>query len=159
MALSRAAGRRPAEILCAVLWLLIAAYVWQTAASFNPTSASFPRALALLLGLFGLVQLARQFIGGTAAEEGAAPLFARPWRLAFSFLLVFGYLLLMNTIGYIAASLLFGLLVPALAGFGRWRFSLAVVVGTLVFIVLVFHVLLQRPLPAGLIEHWLEAWF
>ncbi len=156
MAVSLNPKRAQVELLFAILWVALAVWLYVEAGNFTESSATFPRALAVLLGGCGLALTAKTVVKLRQQQaELQQPLFHAPGRVLMGFVLVFAYLLLMSNIGYIAASLLFGLLLPLLAGYRRWKQTLLVTGGTLVFIWLVFSVLLDRPLPQGIIESWL----
>ncbi|GAA3907158.1 hypothetical protein GCM10022405_35480 [Gibbsiella dentisursi] len=156
MALSFNPRKAWVELLFAILWVALAIWLYVEAGHFSAASATFPRALAVLLGICGVVLSVKSFLALRRLPAAqAARLFQAPGRVLMGFVLVLLYLLLMDWVGYIAASLLFGLVLPLLAGYRDWKQLLWVIGGTIVFIWLVFNVLLERPLPQGIVESFL----
>ncbi|MEE3662093.1 tripartite tricarboxylate transporter TctB family protein [Brenneria sp. g21c3] len=156
MALKLNPSRWHTEFFFALLWIAIAAGIYVGAAAYSPSSAIFPRALAMLLALGGLAQTIRLYRRRTHENGAPRRLLDAPLRVAIGFLMVAAYILLMNAIGYIAASLLFGVTLPLLAGYRRLWPIFASVTGSLLLIVTVFRILLDRPLPPGIVESLLE---
>ncbi|MCG8710258.1 tripartite tricarboxylate transporter TctB family protein [Brenneria sp. 4F2] len=156
MALKSHPSRRHAELFFAVLWLAVAAGMYRAAGEYSHSSAIFPRALAILLALGSLALIVRLYRRHKRQQHDQTPLLHAPVRAAVGFSMVVAYILLMNTLGYIAASLLFGIALPLLAGYRRIGQVMACIAGALLLIVVVFRILLERPLPPGIFETLLE---
>lgn len=153
MALSASLTHRRADVVFATVLILAAGTLYREAGHFSNTGAAFPRVLTVLLALCALVVIVREIKFPAGAER---PLFAQPVRVVMGFLLMFAYITAMDAIGYVLASVIFGLGIPWLFGYRHWRLSLPVVLGTLCFILVVFRLLLERPLPSGAIAALLE---
>jgi putative tricarboxylic transport membrane protein len=115
-----------------------------------PQAGFFPLILALLLAVFSLVLLA-QSIGGPK-EKSEASQGAATWKkivLALAPLVVFG--VLFESLGYVISTFLF--IAFLLRAVERQKWSLVVVVAFLTSLTtyLVFGLLLNTPLPGGIL--------
>ncbi|MGI8465735.1 tripartite tricarboxylate transporter TctB family protein [Pectobacterium punjabense] len=156
MALTLNPTRHHTELVFAALWVVIASGMFIEAGKYSSASAAFPRALAVLLAVSGLALIIKACWQRPKEEGATSRLLHAPLRVIMGFVMVTAYILLTNHVGYIAASLLFGITLPLLAGYRQWWRILATVVGTLLFIIVVFRILLARQLPDGMFEVWLE---
>ncbi|MCO4312411.1 tripartite tricarboxylate transporter TctB family protein [Pectobacterium versatile] len=156
MALTLNPTRHHTELIFAALWVVIASGMFIEAGKYTSTSAAFPRALAVLLAVSGLTLIIKACWHRPKEEGTLIRLLHAPLRVIMGFAMVTAYILLTNHVGYIAASLLFGITLPLLAGYRQWWRILATVGATIVFIIVVFRILLARQLPEGVFEMWLE---
>lgn len=143
------------EVGFAAVLLAVSVAAWRIAAPYPGLSGSYPRTLAVLLGIgAALVMLRALWRRGTLADRGW--LFIHMPRALMGFALLAAYVVAIDFFGYLLPSLALGVAVPTLLGYRRPLTALAVTLATIVFIVLVFFVVLERPLPPDLLQPLLE---
>jgi hypothetical protein len=136
--------------------ILIGASIWTYAEAGNYPGSSgiYPQVLSLLLAVLAALVIVRRL--ATPAGENEPRLFLNPGRFVLSAAILTVYVMLVGLVGYLLPSLALGVVVPFLLGYRKPLVSLAVTAGTLAFIVLVFFVVLGRPLPPDLLDPLLE---
>jgi hypothetical protein len=137
--------------------VLIAAAVWAVAEAGNyPGSSGFyPQVLAVLLAIgAALVVLRRLF---TAEKEGEPRLFLHAGRFILGLAMLVAYVVTVGLVGYLLPSLAVGIVVPLLLGYRNLPLAISVTLGTILFIVIVFHMVLGRPMPPDILSPLLEA--
>jgi hypothetical protein len=147
--------RNPRDFWAGAIYLALAIAVLWIGRSYTLGSSSrmgpgyFPAALGLLLGLFGLVAIARSFI---RAGEPITPFAWRPLLLVLGSVVLFG--LLVNGLGALIALPVMIVVAAMASRYSRLdATSAAALVGIVAFCVLVFVKGLGLPLP--LIGSWL----
>lgn len=155
MAVKSALTRRQAEITFAAALIAAASAIFIEAGKFPPDSAGYPRTLAVLLGIGALLVIVREV--RRPRESGGQPFFEHPIRfiVGFGFLLV--YFVMIDLFGYLLPSVAFAIGLPFVLGYREWRLLVPVVLGTLAVILLIFRVILERPLPPDILNFLLEA--
>jgi hypothetical protein len=155
MAVKSALTRRQAEITFAAALTAAASAIFIEAGKFPPDSAGYPRSLAVLLGIGALLIIVREVM--RPRESGAQPFFDHPIRFVVGVSFLLAYVVMINLFGYLLPSVAFAVGLPVVLGYREWRLLLPVVLGTLAVILLVFRVILERPLPPDLLNVLLEA--
>lgn len=146
----RSVSRRHAELGFAAALVVAAGFLFLQAADYPGVTGSYPRTLSILLGIGGLLMLVRTLRQHNPDDE--QPLFERPGRVYLGAAAVLLYIAAVSYIGYLIPSLILGIAVPYALGYRNLRHSALVVTATLAFIVLVFVVALQRPIPRDLLD-------
>jgi hypothetical protein len=146
----RSVSRRHAELGFAAALVAAAGFFFLQAADYPGVTGSYPRTLSILLGIGGLLMLVRTLRQQNPDDE--QPLFERPERVYLGAAAVLLYIAAVSYIGYLIPSLILGIAVPYALGYRNLRHSALVVTATLAFIVLVFVVALQRPIPRDLLD-------
>lgn len=145
-------SRSQAEIGFAIILVAVAAAVVATAAAYPGESATYPviigAALGLLGGWVGLREILRrrqgQAMPGSFAEHGP--------RLAIGLAALVLYVFAVSQIGFILPSVALGVVLPACVGFQRWHLSLTVAIVSVVSILLIFVLGLERPIPPDILS-------
>lgn len=145
-------SRSHAEIGFAIILMAVAAAVIVTASAYPGESATYPviigAGLGLLGGWVGLREILRRRQGhamaGSFAEHGP--------RLAIGLAALVLYMLAVSQIGFILPSVALGVVLPACVGFQRWRLSLTVAIISVVAILLIFVLGLERPIPPDILS-------
>jgi putative tricarboxylic transport membrane protein len=117
----------------------------------SPQAGFFPLILAVLLAIFSLVFLA-QAIGMHKAEPGDSRGRSTTWTkivLAVGALIVFG--LLFESLGYIISTFLFIAFLLRVVERQRWSSVVVIALFTSLGTYLVFGLLLNTPLPGGML--------
>lgn len=148
MALNINPSRKQAEIGFAAILLGVAVYVFAEAGSFPSQSAGYPRVLAVMLGICSTIVIIRTLLQSPQGQR----LMDHPRRCLGAFVLIFFYILGIDWLGYILPSIVFSISIPVLLGYRQWKVILPVVFGMVVFILIVFKVLLERPLPPDILD-------
>lgn len=154
MALSSNPSRKQAEIGFALVLLVAAVWAWVEAGNYPGPSATYPRALAVMLGIGALAVILRAGLAFPAGDTRR--LLDHPGRFVLGFGVILAYIVAIGSIGYILPSFVLGVGLPVLLGYRNLRLVLPVVTGTLLFIFVVFKVLLERPLPPDVLDPLLE---
>jgi putative tricarboxylic transport membrane protein len=117
----------------------------------SPQAGFFPLILAVFLAIFSLVFLA-QAIGVYKAEPGGSRRGPTTWNkivLAIGALVVFG--LLFESLGYVISTFLFIAFLLRVVERQKWSLVVVVAFVTSLATYLVFGLLLNTPLPAGIL--------
>ena len=155
MAVKTILTRRQAEITIAAALIAAASAIFIEAGKFPAESAGYPRTLAVMLGIGALMIIIREVL--RPGESGAKPFFDHPIRFVVGFGFLFAYVVMIDLLGYLLPSVIFAVGLPFVLGYRNWRLLIPVVLGTLTVILLVFRVILERPLPPDLLNFMLEA--
>jgi putative tricarboxylic transport membrane protein len=155
MAVKSALTRRQAEITFAAALIAAASAIFIEAGKFPPDSAGYPRSLAVLLGIGALLVIAREV--RRPRESGVQPFFDHPIRFVAGSGFLVAYFVMIDFFGYLLPSVVFAIGLPFVLGYREWRLLVPVVLGTLAVILLIFRVILERPLPPDLLNFLLEA--
>ena len=118
----------------------------------SPQAGFFPVILAILLASFSLV-LTAQVIGGTKEESGVSRDGSATWKkivLAVGTLVVFG--VLFESLGYIISTFLFMAFLLRAVERQKWGLIAAVAISTSLLTYLIFGLLLETPLPPGILR-------
>jgi putative tricarboxylic transport membrane protein len=116
-----------------------------------PQAGFFPLILALLLAVFSLV-LVTQTIGGSKEQSGASREESASWKkivLAIAALAVFG--IIFESLGYVVSTFLFIAFLLRAVAQQRWSSVVVVAFLTSLTTYLVFGLLLNTPLPGGIL--------
>nr|WP_246787957.1 tripartite tricarboxylate transporter TctB family protein [Agrobacterium sp. AGB01] len=143
-------SRRHAELGFAAALVAAAGFLFLQAADYPGVTGSYPRTLSVLLGIGGLLTVVRTL--RQLNPDDNQPLFERPGRVYLGAVAVLFYVAAVSYIGYLIPSLILGIALPYALGYRTLRHSALVVTATLAFIVLVFVVALQRPIPRDLLD-------
>jgi hypothetical protein len=134
---------------------MVAAFgAYRAAADYPGLSGSYPRTLSVLLGIGAALVILR-----AALRPGAmagVSFFIHPPRAALGFAALAAYVGAISLVGYLIPSVILGVTLPLLLGYRKPRLVVPVTLGTILFIVLVFFVILERPLPPDLLQPVLE---
>lgn len=154
MALELNPSGRQTDIGFAAVLVGAAAWAFAEAGNYPGFSGTFPRVLASLLAVAALAVLVRSL---RAAEvEGGPRLFIHTGRFMMGAALLVLYIACVDLFGYVLPSLAIGVAVPLLLGFRDLKLTLVVTTGTVLMIIVVFVVLLGRPLPPDLFDPILD---
>ncbi|SDN43478.1 Tripartite tricarboxylate transporter TctB family protein [Ensifer sp. YR511] len=146
-------SRRHAELGFAAAVVAAAGFFFQQAAEHPGLSGSYPQTLSILLGIFGLLMIGRTLMGRRADDN--EPIFERPGRVSLGALVVVFYIAAVSYVGYLIPSFILGVALPYALGYRDLQVAVLTTLATLVFIVLVFVVALQRPIPPDLLDSFL----
>ncbi|HEY0212885.1 MAG TPA: tripartite tricarboxylate transporter TctB family protein [Paenirhodobacter sp.] len=135
--------RRSAEITFAAALIVVAGAAFTAARAYPDASGTYPQALAAALGVPALLVMVRYLRGG--AEDTV--ILTHPRRFLTGICGIGLYILGVAWIGYILPSLIFATLMPLACGYRHWPTILGTAFGTVAMVVIVFNVLLERPLP------------
>jgi putative tricarboxylic transport membrane protein len=139
-------------IIAAALGGLALAF-WHGAAAFDEGDASgvgpatFPRGLALLLGVVALILALRAAVGLARFQPQATASIERPLAVALGIVLVALFPLLMSSLGYYLATTVWLPLLLFVAGYRKPIGILVYTAGFLAFVKLGFDMILRTPLP------------
>ncbi|MDQ1849712.1 tripartite tricarboxylate transporter TctB family protein [Gemmobacter fulvus] len=154
MALSSSPSRRQGELGFATVLLAVAGLCFIKAAAYPGASGTYPKVLSILLGIGAVLAILRALRQTDA--ENHAPLVTNPGRCLLGFAALAIYVGAIDLLGYILPSFALVVLLPLLLGYRDLRMTLLSAAGGLSFILLVFAVILERPLPADLFDPVLE---
>jgi putative tricarboxylic transport membrane protein len=118
----------------------------------SPQPGFFPLILAIFLAIFSLVLLA-QSIRGTKEESRGSSREAAIWKrivLAVGALVVFG--VLFESLGYIISTFLFIAFLLSVVEQQKWSLVVVIAFFTSLATYLVFGLLLNSPLPGGILD-------
>ena len=139
-------------IIAAALGGLALAF-WYGAAAFDEGDASgvgpatFPRGLALLLGVVALMLALRALVGLRGLASHTTTVIERPVAVGLGIGLVVLFPILMSSLGYYLATAIWLPLLLWVAGYRKPIGILAYTAGFLAFVKLGFGMLLRTPLP------------
>lgn len=145
-------SRSLAEIVFAAILIAGAVAVVVAASSYPGESATYPIVIGAALAGLGCWILLREVLRrrqghstpGHFAEHGA--------RLAIGLAALVLYVLAVSQIGFILPSVALGVLLPASVGFRRWGLSFVVAIVSVVAILLIFVLALERPIPPDILS-------
>lgn len=143
-------SRRHAELGFAAALVAVAGFLFHQAADYPGVTGSYPRTLSVLLGIGGALMVVRTLLQRRTEDD--EPLFERPGRIYLGAGVLLLYIVAVSWIGYLIPSLILGVALPYILGYRNLRHSALIVTATLAFIVMVFVVALQRPIPRDLLD-------
>lgn len=143
-------SRRHAELAFAGALVVAAGFLFQIATNYPGVAGSYPQTLSILLGIGGLLVILRTMLRREAS--GDEPLFEQPGRVYLGAVVLLLYIAAVSQIGYLIPSFILGIALPYALGYRRLGHAALIVTSTLIFIVLVFVVALQRPIPSDLLD-------
>ncbi|WP_164084950.1 tripartite tricarboxylate transporter TctB family protein [Pseudazoarcus pumilus] len=139
------------------IYLWFAADDFQKFARYAGIDSDFwPKILLAVVAVIALVQLLQQFftylatreVRNVRTDDGEASVVN--WRkLGGAAVLILGYFVGLQTIGFILATVIFLLLATRLIGYGNWRIALIYPFVFTGLVTLVFVKVLSMPLPRG----------
>lgn len=150
---------KKANIIFGILGLLLCAYVWISSASFPRDAIMiigpefFPRVMATGMGIASAVLLAHTLFIGHAGE--AKPIdFKDPGirRAVVVFISAVIYAFLLETLGFIIATILFMMFIMYMLQFRSYGKMLLASVATVAIIIFAFQIMLQIQLPPGILD-------
>jgi hypothetical protein len=154
MALNVNPSGKQADIGFAAILIAVAIWGFVEAGSYLGTSGGYPQVLAVLLAVGSALVILRRVL--TPEKEGEPRLFIHAGRFFLGLAVIVAYVVAIDLVGYLLPSLAVGIAVPLLLGYRNLALTVAVTVGTVIFIVIVFHLLLGRPLPPDILIRMLE---
>lgn len=146
--------RRRGELGFAAVLVAVAGLAFHRAGDYPGVTGTYPRVLAVLLGIGGVLVILRTLT--SAREDDATAFFEHGLRALLGFGALALYLIGIGLLGYLIPSLILGIAVPLLLGLRNLRLPVLATLGTLVFILVVFVSVLQRPLPPDLLDPLLK---
>lgn len=155
MAVTAGPSRRTVEFVFAAALIAVAGAVFVLSADYPAESAAFPRVLAVLLALCAVLVAARQL--RHRDEAGAQPFFLHLPRFLITLVALVAYVVAIDVTGYLLPSFALAVALPFVLGYRRLALTVPIAVGTLVLIVLVFNVALERPMPPDVLMHLWES--
>ena len=155
MALNLNPSSRQADLGFAVLLIAAAIGAFAKAGGYPGASGTYPKVLAVLLAI-GAALVALRSLRQLARPDDRARLFLHPGRFVLGVAALVAYVIGIDLLGYLLPSLILGVSVPLLLGYRNLPLILGVTLGTIVFIVIVFFILLARPLPPDVLNPLLE---
>lgn len=146
---------RQGEIFFAIVLFVVAVMAFLATAHYPGMSGNYPRTLSVMLGIGAALVFVRAILrpGATAGVE----FFIHLPRALLGFVALAIYIGAISVVGYLIPSLVLGIVLPLLLGYRNLWLAALVTLGTILFIVLVFFVVLERPLPPDLLQPVLEA--
>jgi amino acid transporter len=154
VALKLSFSKRDGEFGFAAALVAVAGALYVQALGYPDFSGRYPQVLSILLGIGAAALLLRSFLRGVRDAE--QPFFTDAGRFVIGFGVLALYVAAIAAVGYFVPSLVLGVLLPLALGHRNVRLGLLATVSTLVFIVLVFVVLLGRPVPRDILDPVLE---
>jgi hypothetical protein len=156
---ARAGSRSLAEIVFATTLVVVALAVIATASGYPRESATYPIVIGVGIAVLGLWIGLREILKrrradalpGTFAENGP--------RLIIGLAALVIYFAAVSLIGFILPSLALGVLLPAAVGFRGWSLSATVAAISVLTILLIFVLALERPIPPDIlspVQEWLR---
>lgn len=155
MALNANPSGKQADIGFAAILIAVAAWATAESRSYPGSSGTYPLVLAILLAIGAVLIIVRRLTTTAPADEPR--LFLHTSRFALGLSVFIGYIAAINLVGFLLPSLAIGLLVPRALGYRNLKLTLSVTLGIIVFIVVVFHIILGRPMPPDVLNPLLEA--
>ncbi|QRM35154.1 tripartite tricarboxylate transporter TctB family protein [Microvirga sp. VF16] len=147
-------SQRQGDIGFAAVLLAVAGWCFFESGNFPGASGTYPRVLSIMLAVGAALVILRALGRPAAADEPR--LFIHPGRFLLAVAAMIAYVGAVAVVGYILPSIALGLGLPLLLGYRGFSLTVPVTLGTLAFIVLVFFVILARPLPADVLDSFLE---
>ncbi len=151
--MSETPGRDVAGIAGALIAIVVGILAFWHAGEFSPLGSVFPRTVAAAMIVFAAVYVAVALLRPAASP--IAPPGSR-WRRAALVIVLLAWALLLEHVGFLTTSVIGYAAILVIANYDRWTPRMAVAyaaVGALVIggLYTVFHVLLQVPLPRGVL--------
>jgi hypothetical protein len=147
-------SQRQGDIGFAAVLVAVAGWCFFESRSFPGTSGTYPRVLSIMLAVGAALVILRSIKRPRVADEPR--LFIHSGRFLFAVVVMVAYVGAIAVVGYILPSIVLGIGLPLLLGYRGFSLTVPVTLGTLAFIVLVFFVILGRPLPADVLDSFLE---
>jgi putative tricarboxylic transport membrane protein len=145
------------NIAVAVVLLALAGYIFLAAGTLPfgtmrvPQTGFFPKTLAVLLGIFSLILLARA-LAGREALSGAERIETQGWiRIAVTLMTLAGFALALERLGFLLTTFLLMISLLRAIEAQKWRKVVVVALATALISYAIFSLLLGVPLPAGLL--------
>ena len=145
------------NIAVAAVLLALAAYIFLAAGTLPfgtmrvPQTAFFPKTLAVLLGIFSLILLARS-LAGREALRGGEKIETKGWiRIAVTLATLAGFAFALEHLGFLLTTFLLMIVLLRAIEAQKWRKVVVVALATALISYAIFSWLLGVPLPAGLL--------
>ncbi|MCU4179845.1 tripartite tricarboxylate transporter TctB family protein [Bosea sp. BH3] len=145
-------SRSLAEIVFAILLIAGAAAVIFTASGYPGESATYPVVIGAALAGLGCWVLVREVLRRLQGHATPGSFAEHAPRLAIGLVALVLYVLAVSLVGFILPSVALGVLLPASVGFRRWGLSFVVAVISVVSILLIFVLALERPIPPDILS-------
>lgn len=142
-----------ADALVALFMFAFAVALWVGVEAFAPGpwraqgAGSFPRSIALLLGMCSLLLLGRTLLAWRAQRQAGNVALRRPHAVAAAMLLAVAYPPLIDALGYYLATAVWLPVLLWVAGYRKPKGVVLASLGFLVFSRIVFQQLLGTPMP------------
>ncbi|MDZ4395908.1 tripartite tricarboxylate transporter TctB family protein [Cypionkella sp.] len=150
MAVNSSLTHKQGEIGFAAVLLIAAGLAFLKAGDYPGASGVYPRVMALGLGIGAVLVLLRSWLQTRPGDDAA--FFGHLGRFLLGFAMLGLYILAIDAIGYVIPSLILGIALPVALRFADLRMTALASLGTLIFILVVFVVILKRPLPADILD-------
>ena len=145
-------SRSLVEIAFACILIAGAIGVIATAWRYPGESATYPVVIGAALAGLGCWILLREVLRRRQGHATPGHFAEHGPRLAIGLAALVLYFLAVSQIGFILPSVALGVLLPASVGFRRWGLSLVVAVVSVVAILLIFVLALERPIPPDILS-------
>lgn len=145
-------SRSLAEIVFATILIAGAVGVIVAASGYPGESATYPVVIGAGLAGLGCWVLLRELLRRRQVHATPGSFVEHGPRLAIGLVALVLYFLAVSQIGFILPSIALGVLLPASVGFRRWGLSLGVAVVSVVAILLIFVLALERPIPPDILS-------
>ncbi|PZU91864.1 MAG: hypothetical protein DI527_11450 [Chelatococcus sp.] len=145
-------SRSHAEIAFAAILIAGAVGVIVMASGYPGESATYPVVIGVGLAGLGSWILLREVLRRRQAQATPGSFAEHGPRLAIGLAALVLYVLAVSQIGFIVPSVALGVLLPASVGFRRWGLSVVVAVVSVVVILLIFVLALERPIPPDILS-------
>lgn len=119
------------------------------ATSYTGASGIYPMVLSIILALLGASVVLKAIRAGTAVER---KLVDAPAQMLVTVVIGIAYVATIVPLGFYPASFLLMLVLPVALGFRRGLYGLIVAAVFMSIIYLVFSLLLEKPLPRGVLS-------
>lgn len=149
---SEPGSRSLAEIGFAAVLIAGAIVVIVTASAYPGESATYPLVIGVALAGLGCWILLREVLRRRRGHAMAGSFAEHGPRLVIGLAALVLYILAVSQIGFILPSVALGVLLPASVGFRRWGLSFVVAVVSVVAILLIFVLALERPIPPDILS-------
>ncbi|GLS87137.1 hypothetical protein GCM10010873_21110 [Cypionkella aquatica] len=150
MAVNSSPTRKQGEIGFAAVLLAVAGAAFLGAGDYPGASGTYPRVFAICLGICAMLVILRAVMQSAPGDD--APFFTHLGRFLLGFGVLGFYILAIDTIGYVIPSLILGIALPLALRFRDLRMAVLASFATMAFILVVFVVILKRPLPADVLD-------
>jgi putative tricarboxylic transport membrane protein len=143
--------KRGAELLLLCGFLIIAVLLYRSTAAFpevvQHSTAAYARFLAICLGALAVVELLLWVKNRSTTEKKMLDLTSAPARFWSLLIIMFGYAMLLEPLGFYLASALFLPVTMVILGARKKLLIVLTSGGVLLFVYIVFAQLLSVPLP------------
>ena len=149
---SAPSSRSLAEVVFAATLIAGAIGVIVTASGYPGESATYPLVIGAALAGLGCWILLREILRRRQGHAMAGSFAEHGPRLAIGLATLVLYVFAVSRIGFILPSVALGVLLPASVGFRRWGLSFVVAAVSVVAILLIFVLALERPIPPDILS-------